>query len=270
VCRLAQVHFERAAKRTTAMVETGELVTYVDTLLEAGAIRDYSPNGLQLEGRGRIQRLLTGVTACHALLDTAADWQADAVLVHHGWFWKSEAPQITGAKYRRVATAIHAGLSLLAYHLPLDVHATYGNNAALGRRLGAEVTGAEEVAGVPGLLWHGRLAEPVTAAALAQRLNDELARTPVHIAAGGERIETLAWCTGAGQDFIDAAADLGVDAYISGEIAERTTHSARERGVHYFSAGHHATERDGVRALGEHLASRFGLTHRFVDIDNPA
>jgi dinuclear metal center YbgI/SA1388 family protein len=251
------------------MAQTRELVAYLHDLLEADAIGDYTPNGLQLEGAVQIQRLMTGVTACQALLDAAADWRADALLVHHGWFWKNEAPQITGMKRHRLATALGAGFNLIAYHLPLDVHATYGNNAELGHRLGAEVKGTLDIAGVPGLLWYGTLDEPVSASALGERLGEQLQRAPLHIAGGAEPIARVAWCTGAGQDFIDAAADLGVDAYISGEIAERTTHTARERGIHYFSAGHHATERDGVRVLGEHLAARFGLEHRFVDIDNP-
>ncbi len=252
------------------MVEAPTLVSYIDDLLAAQSIRDYTANGWQLEGTPRIERLMTGVTACQSLLEAAAEWGADAVLVHHGWFWKNEPAPITGMKYRRVRTAVEAGCSLLAYHLPLDVHPIYGNNAALGRRLGATVTGQREVAGIPGLLWHGELAEPVGEAALYRRITAELGREPIHVSAGREGIRTLAWCTGAGQDFIDAAADLGVDAFVTGEISERTTHSARERGVAFYGAGHHATERDGVRALGEHLAERFGLTHRFVDVDNPA
>ncbi len=252
------------------MVETPTLVRYLDELLAQRSIRDYTPNGWQLEGTSRVERLMTGVTACQALLESAAEWGADAVLVHHGWFWKNEPAAITGMKYRRVSTAIAAGCNLLAYHLPLDVHPLYGNNAALGCRLGATVAGQHEVAGVPGLVWHGELAEPVGETALRRRITDGLGREPFHVSAGHERIGSLAWCSGAGQDFIDVAADLGVDAFVTGEISERTTHSARERGVAFFGAGHHATERDGVRLLGEHLSEHFGLTHRFVDIDNPA
>jgi len=252
------------------MVETATLVRYLDELLAADSIRDYTVNGWQLEGSPRIERLVTGVTACQPLLEAAAEWGADAVLVHHGWFWKNEPAAITGMKYRRVRTAIEARCNLFAYHLPLDVHPVYGNNAALGRRLGASVVGRHDVAGVPGLLWQGELPEPVAETALRERIADQLAREPVHVSVGHERIRTLAWCTGAGQDFIDIAADLAVDAYITGEISERTTHTARERGLAFFGAGHHATERDGVRALGEHLAEHFGVTHRFVDVDNPA
>lgn len=252
------------------MVETRTLVDYVQALLEADVLHDYSPNGLQVEGRPEVGRLLTGVTACQPLLDAAAEWSADAVLVHHGWFWKNEPPQLTGMKRRRAATVLDAGMNLLAYHLPLDVHRSYGNNAELGRRLGVTVTGQVQAGGVPGLLWHGRLDEPVDGATFAQRIAEQLARQPLHVGAGPDPVQTVAWCTGAGQDFIDEAVALGVDAYVTGEISERTTHAARERGLHFYAAGHHATERYGVQALGAHLAERFELEHRFVDVDNPA
>ena len=252
------------------MIDTRALVDYLHGLLEADGIRDYSPNGLQVEGRTGIGRLMTGVTACQSLLEAAAQWEADALLVHHGWFWKNEPAPLTGMKGRRVRTAVAAGLNLLAYHLPLDVHRTYGNNAELGRRLGVTVTGQVDAGGVPGLLWHGRLDEPVDGPGLARRIAAALEREPLHVAAAPETIRTIAWCTGAGQDFIEDAAALGVDAFVTGEVSERTTHTARERGLHFYAAGHHATERYGVQALGAHLAERFGLEHRFVDVDNPA
>ena len=252
------------------MVETTTLVEYLHDLLEADAVRDYSPNGLQVEGAAEIRRLVTGVTACQPLLEAAAEWGADAVLVHHGWFWKNEPPQLTGMRRRRVQTVLDAGMNLLAYHLPLDIHRSLGNNAELGRRLGATVTGQVDAAGVPGLLWHGRLDEPTDGVTLARRIGEQLRRDPLHVAASPEIVRTIAWCTGGGQDFIDDAAALGVDAYVTGEVSERTTHSARERGLHFYAAGHHATERYGVQALGAHLAERFELEHRYIDIDNPA
>ena len=252
------------------MVDTPALIEYTDSLLEADALRDYCPNGLQVEGRTRIERLMAGVTANRALLEAAVEWGADALLVHHGWFWKNEPAVLTGMKLRRVRTALDGGFNLIAYHLPLDVHRRYGNNAELGRLLGIETTGQRDAGGVPGLLWHGRLESPLAAGDLAGRIESALERAPLHLGPEGGTIETVAWCTGAGQDFIDDAAALGVDAFISGEVSERTTHAAREQGIHYFAAGHHATERYGVRALGEHLAHRFELEFRFVDIDNPA
>ncbi len=252
------------------MIETRALVEYADSLMESSAIRDYCPNGLQVEGRPRIERLMTGVTANQALLEAAAEWGADALLVHHGWFWKNEPAVLVGMKQRRVRAVLDAEINLIAYHLPLDIHRRYGNNAEFGRLLEITPLGQQEAAGVPGLLWHGRLESPVGAGEFAERIRVALERTPLHLGPEDGAIETVAWCTGAGQDFIDDAAALGVDAYISGEVSERTTHAAREQGIHYFAAGHHATERCGVRVLGEHLAQRFELDHRFVDIDNPA
>lgn len=252
------------------MIEAHALVEYIDGLLEAGAVRDFSPNGLQVEGRPRIERLMTGVTANRPLLEAAAEWGADALLVHHGWFWKNEPAVLTGMKLRRVRAALDGGYNLLAYHLPLDIHRRYGNNAELGRRLGITPIGQREAGGVPDLLWHGRLEGPLAPAGLAARIEERLGRPPLHVGPGDGTVETVAWCTGAGQDFIDDAAALGVDAFISGEVSERTTHAAREQGIHYYAAGHHATERYGVQALGEHLAQRFELEHHFVDVDNPA
>ena len=252
------------------MVHTRELVDYTDRLLEVESVRDYCPNGLQVEGRPEIERLMTGVTANQPLLEAAVDWNADALLVHHGWFWKNEPDVLTGMKLRRVRTALDGGFNLIAYHLPLDVHRRYGNNAELARLLQIQVEGQLEAAGVPGLLWYGRLQAPLTADELGGRIEQRLQRAPLHLGPAEGRIETLAWCTGAGQDFIDDAAALGVDAFVSGEVSERTTHAAREQGIHYFAAGHHATERHGVQALAGHLAERFGLETRFVDIDNPA
>lgn len=252
------------------MIDTSALVEYADSLLEADTVRDFCPNGLQVEGRPRIERLMAGVTASQPLLEAAADWGADALLVHHGWFWKNEPAVLTGMKLRRVRAALDAGFNLIAYHLPLDIHRRYGNNAELGRLLRIDPGGQRDAGGVPGLLWFGRLESPVAATDLAGRIETALGRTPLHVGPESGTVETVAWCTGAGQDFIDDAAMLGVDAFISGEVSERTTHAAREQGIHYYAAGHHATERYGVQALGGHLAQRFELEFRFVDIDNPA
>lgn len=251
------------------MIDRHSLIAYTDRLLMADAQRDWSPNGLQVEGREEIHRIMTGVTACQPLLDAAAHWNADVLLVHHGWFWKGEPPQLTGMRLRRVRTVLDAGFNLVAYHLPLDVHAGLGNNAELGRRMEASVAGRVEAGGVAGLLWHGHLDEPVAPAAFAARLARILDREPLHMGPESGSIAHVAWCTGAAHDFIDQAVALGVDAFVTGEVAERTTHLAREQGVHCFAAGHHATERDGVKALGAHLAEQFDLEHRFVDIDNP-
>lgn len=252
------------------MVQLSELVRYCDAVLGASGFHDYAPNGLQVEGRAEVARLVTGVTASAALLERAIDAGADAVLVHHGYFWKGEPSAVTGMKARRLGLLLRHGVSLIAYHLPLDTHAVLGNNAQLGNRLAFEIECYVEAGGVPGLLACGRLRSACCPDELAGRLSCLLGRTPLHVGAGPRLIRKVAWCTGAAQRLLAEAASLGVDAYISGEISEPTTHEAREYGIHYFAAGHHATERYGVQALGEHLAEQLQLDHRFIDDLNPA
>jgi dinuclear metal center YbgI/SA1388 family protein len=250
------------------MLELKTLVDYCADFLSIADFQDYCPNGLQVEGVDRIERIVTGVTASQALIDAAAEENADALLVHHGFFWKGEDPCLVGNKGRRVKALHAAGLSLLAYHLPLDAHAELGNN----RRL-ADLLGIEQPAPVSArepLLWRGHLPAAESVEAFSDRVTKALARTPLHIPACDRPIRTLAWCTGGGQRYIEQAASLGVDAFLSGEISESTTHQARESGVDYFAIGHHASEREGIRALGDHLSQGFGLRHRFIDIDNPA
>ncbi len=246
------------------------LVDYSDWLLEADAFRDYAPNGLQVEGRETISRIVSGVTACQALVDVAVERGADALLVHHGYFWKGESPCVTGMKRRRLEALLANGINLIAYHLPLDAHRDLGNNAQLAHALGLHADGW--FAGGQGreLAVYGRLHEPLGAAELGARIAGLLDREPLVEPGGPEHIRSLGICSGGAQGFIDEAADLGLDAFMTGEVSERTIHIARERGIHFFACGHHATERMGARALGEHLAKRFDLEHEFVDVDNPA
>ncbi len=251
------------------MVSLSEVVAYLDSHLEVEQFSDYCPNGLQIEGRGEIRRIVSGVTACYALLERAVELDADAILVHHGYFWKGESSCITGLRRRRVAALLAADISLLTYHLPLDAHPLHGNNAQLAVRLGLSTTGRFEHGSLAGIACHGTLEMPLDAAAFGGRIGERLERTPLHIAGGPAQISRVGWCSGAAQEGIEEAAALGLDAYISGEISEPTVHLAREAGIHYFAAGHHATERYGVRALGEHLAERYELEHIAVDIDNP-
>lgn len=250
------------------MIEIRALVDYCDRLLDVPRFTDHAPNGLQLEGERPIERLVSGVTASAALIEAAIAADADAILVHHGWFWRSENPCLTGIKARRARLLFKAGVSLIAYHLPLDAHPELGNNVTLGRRLGFESITQTEAA--KGLLWTGRLAQPMTPARLAGQVGQRLGRTVTLVGPDQATIEHIAWCTGGGQGYLEQAVELGVDAFLSGELSEQTTHLAREYGICYLAAGHHATERYGVQALGAHLASCLGLQHSFIDIDNPA
>jgi dinuclear metal center YbgI/SA1388 family protein len=241
------------------------IVAHCDQRLDAASFDDYCPNGLQVEGRREVRRIVSGVTACLALLDAAAEDGADLVLVHHGYFWRGEAAPLVGLKGRRVRRLMTAGMSLLAYHLPLDAHPEIGNNRQLGDRLGLE--GARPLGG---LIWGAEPADPPTVAGFAARVEGGLGRVPLVVGAEDRPLRRIGWCTGAAQGMIEQAAALGCDAYLSGEISEQTAHQARELGLVYIAAGHHATERYGVQALGAELATRFGLEHRFVDVDNPA
>jgi len=250
------------------MIQRDELLAYLHELLDVDAFADYCPNGLQVEGRVEIHRLVTGVTACQALVDAAVAVGADALLVHHGYFWKGEEPTITGLKRRRVQALLDGGVNLLAYHLPLDAHAELGNNAQLGQRLGLTVEGS--FGGEPAIALLGRVDRPVSGEALAARITDSLRRAPLHVPGQAAEIRRIAWCSGGAQGYIEQAAAQGVDAFLTGEVSEQTVHIARETGLHFYAAGHHATERYGARALGEHLAERFGLQVDFIDIDNPA
>ena len=243
-----------------------ELNRYLDGLLEISRYQDYCPNGLQVEGRGAIRRIVSGVTASHELIQAALAQEADAILVHHGYFWKGDDPRLTGTRRARVALLLAHELNLFAYHLPLDAHAELGNNAQLGKRLGLAETGrfADQDIG-----FCGALAAPMRLDAFAAHVAHRLGREPLVIGEPAREVRNVAWCTGAAQGYFEDAIGLGPDAYLSGEISEQQVHLARETGVAFVAAGHHATEKYGVQALGEHLAARFGVEHRFIDIPNP-
>jgi len=250
------------------MIAAAELERLCDDLLQAKRFADYCPNGLQVEGGRQIYKLVTGVTASQALIDAAIAERADAILVHHGFFWKNEAAVIRGMKARRIGALLRNEVSLLAYHLPLDAHATLGNNAQLAARLGLQIDGNLDDSGaVTGLVGH--LATPMPASAFAKLLTTSLARSPLVVADADREIRTIAWCTGAAQGYIEQAHARGVDAYLTGEVSEPTVHFARENGIAFFAAGHHATERYGVQAVGEYLAKATGIEHVFIDCDNP-
>lgn len=243
-----------------------DLTDYCAELLSVNEFRDYCPNGLQVEAGTEISKLVCGVTASQALIEAAANADADALLVHHGYFWKGESPAITGYKARRIAALMRHGISLLAYHLPLDAHPELGNNVQLAKRMNWPV---DKCYGEQNLIYSGTLATATTAAALSDDLQAMLGSDVLAIAAGDLPVRKIAWCTGAAHGYIEAAAADGADAFVSGEISEPTVHLARELGIHYFSAGHHATERYGVQALAAAISSEFGLPYEFIDVPNP-
>ncbi len=247
-------------------MERTALDAYLDQYLEVSRFRDYCPNGLQVEGRVTVERLVTGVTASLALLEAAIEQDADSILVHHGYFWRGEDARLTGMRRKRIALLMRHDINLYAFHLPLDAHGEIGNNAALARVLGFTPQGRF---GDQDLGWHGIVEGAPTIAELASRVEDRFERKPLVIGDESRSIRRVAWCTGAAQGYLEAAVGLGVDVYVSGEISEQTVHLARESGVAFIAAGHHATERYGVQALGAHLAERFGIEHRFIDIANP-
>ncbi len=238
---------------------------HLASTLDINRFRDYCPNGLQVEGRAEIRRVVSGVTANLALLEAAVALQADMVLVHHGYFWRGEDPRVVGPRQRRLKLLLENDINLFAYHLPLDAHPDLGNNARLAQVLGLEPDGRF---GEQDLGWLGM--SPVkTVGELAERVGRALGRAPLVIGDADQPIARIGWCTGAAQNAMDAAINAGATAYLSGEISEQTVHLAREAGVAYLACGHHATERYGVQAVGDHLAREFGLAHSFVDIQNP-
>jgi dinuclear metal center YbgI/SA1388 family protein len=246
-----------------------ELVRYLDTYLEADRGADYGPNGLQVEGRVEVHKVVTGVSACAELFARAAAAGADAVLVHHGIFWRNTPYPLTGVQYRRVAALIEAGLNLIAYHLPLDRHAEVGNNALAARAFGLEELapfGLHE--GLP-IGFKGRFPDPVPAAELVARCRRIFDQEPLAFTTGPDPVSTLGIISGGAQSEFHQAIAEGLDAYLTGEASEWVVNVAREAKVHYLAAGHYATERLGIRALGEHLADRFGLEVEFVDVPNP-
>jgi len=251
------------------MVTQNECLSYLETLLEPNRFNDYCPNGLQVAGSEVINNLVSGVTASQELLESALDLEADTILVHHGYFWRGEDPRIIGIKQKRLKQLLINNVNLIAYHLPLDAHPSLGNNAQLANLLEFEVDGRMSGTGEPAIGLCGCFSESKTVPEFADQIRQVLEREPLVIQAHDRPMTTIGWCSGAAQSYIEQAADLGLDAFMSGEISEQTVHHARELGINYFAAGHHATERYGVKALGEHLADTFNISHQFIDCDNP-
>lgn len=244
-------------------MKINDLNDYLNQLLQPERFSDYCPNGLQVEGKPEINKIVTGVTASMELLQAALQANADAIFVHHGYFWRNEALPITGIKKQRIQFLLQHEINLFAYHLPLDMHSELGNNVMLVKQLGLTVTKWVDMLAI------AELSQLHTLQTFAELIETKLNRKPQVIGDGQKQIKNIALCTGAAQGYIEQAVAADVDVYISGEISEQTVHVARETGMSYISAGHHATERYGIQALGEHLAQKFGLQHTFIDCDNP-
>ncbi|HEY3299487.1 MAG TPA: Nif3-like dinuclear metal center hexameric protein [Methylophilaceae bacterium] len=243
-----------------------QLLDYTRQLLQVERFRDYCPNGLQVQGKEEVQKIVSGVTASMALLEAARAENADMVLVHHGYFWKNEDERIVGIKKQRIQYLLAHEMNLVAYHLPLDAHLELGNNAQLAKKMGIAIKGW---AGEQNIVAYGDLPVEQSLATFASALGEGLNREAMVIGDINKPIKRVAWCTGAAQGYMETAIALGVDVFVSGEISEQTVHLANESGVAYIAAGHHATERYGVQALGNHLAETFGVAHTFIDINNP-
>lgn len=247
-----------------------DLVSYLNDYLQIEGVSDYCPNGLQIEGKPELKHVVCGVSACQALIDAAIAKKADALLVHHGFFFKGEPQVITGFRRSRFKAILVNDISLLAYHLPLDTHWDLGNNRGIAQAMGFENVRSTHAGGVDGLLWQGECQTELSAHQLSEQLAAVLSQAPLHIGAEPEHaIKKVAWCTGAAQDLIVDAKALGVDAFITGEVSERTVHMARELGIHFYAAGHHATETFGVKALAQLLNKTFDIHCEFVDTPNP-
>ena len=247
-----------------------EFVQYLQALLKPEQIKDFCPNGLQIQGAEEVTNIVTGVTATEALIDEAIALKADTILVHHGYFWKGENQTLTGMKYQRIKKLLDHNINLFAYHLPLDIHPELGNNAQLAKLLGIKITGPLELGNPVSVPVQGELPFGIDGVSFNEMISKKLNRQSLHISPPSNKpIKTVAWCTGGGQGYIELAAEQGIDAFISGEASEQTTHVAREMDIHFFAAGHHATERYGAKALGEFIARDLGLNVDFIDIDNP-
>lgn len=249
-------------------VNRDDFAKYLEQVLDINRFRDYCPNGLQVEGRPDIRNIVTGVTASLALIEAAIEVNADAILVHHGYFWRGEDARVVGQKQKRLKLLLSKDINLFAYHLPLDMHPEFGNNAQLGQRLGLIASGRF---GEDNLGWLGAVVDTSikTVGDLARVIERQLGRAPLVIGSMEQTLGVLGWCTGAAQNLLADAVAAGATAYLSGEISEPTVHLARETGVAYLACGHHASERYGVQALGQHVAGRFSISHRFIDINNP-
>jgi dinuclear metal center YbgI/SA1388 family protein len=252
------------------MTDRQKLLTAFDTLLSPEHFKDYGPNGLQVEGRLQVNKIVSGVTASLALIEAAVAAKADCIFVHHGLFWRGQDGRVVGWMKQRLALLLAHNINLLAYHLPLDAHPELGNNAQLGLQLGLQANarfGEQELGFLGGRVEGAAFAD---AAALTEHIQALLGRAVTCVVAADKPVRRIAWCSGGAQNYFEAAIAAGADAFITGEISEPQAHLARESGVAYLACGHHASERYGAPAVAGHVAAQLGLEHEFIDIDNPA
>jgi dinuclear metal center YbgI/SA1388 family protein len=255
---------------TTRHATRQDLLQAFDTLLQPARFKDYGPNGLQVEGKPSVGKIVSGVTASLALIEAAVAAQADAIFVHHGLFWRGQDGRVTGWMKQRLALLLAHDINLYAYHLSLDAHPELGNNAQLGLQLGLTATGRfgeQDLGFIGGPAGGGQFAD---AGALAMHVEKVLNRAVIKAGPAQAAIKNIAWCTGGAQGYFEAAIAAGADAFITGEISEPQAHYAREMGVAFIACGHHASERYGAPAVAAHVAAQLGLAHQFIDIDNPA
>jgi dinuclear metal center YbgI/SA1388 family protein len=251
------------------MAALQEIIQWCNDTLKTHEFKDYAPNGLQIEGRSEVKKIVCAVTASQEAIDAAVAQQADLLLVHHGYFWKGEAYPITGMRGKRIKTLIQHDISLVAYHLPLDSHPMLGNNAAIADLLELEIFEALDASERHPIGNIGYLKQALTPEAFKDLLTERLGFQTIHLPADKKTIQKVGFCTGAAQDFISKAAEQNCDAYISGEVSERTYYEAKELDVHYYACGHHATERYGVQRLGKAISEQFNLEYSYFELNNP-
>lgn len=254
---------------SSLMAKLNDIITWCDNTLQTNQFKDYCPNGLQIEGKAEVNTLVSCTTASLHAIEAALDLKADALIVHHGYFWKGEPSALVGIKGKRIKQLMQADVSLIGYHLPLDAHTTLGNNKALADLLGITITGALDPQERMPIGNVGELDSALTPAEFSKHIAQVLGQQPLHISSHKKLIKKVGFCTGGAQDFLYKAAALHCDAYISGEVSERTYHEALEYGIDYFAAGHHATERYGIQRLAQAVAEQFNLKHHYVELNNP-
>lgn len=247
-------------------MELNRLVNELANYLQVNRFQDYCPNGLQVEGRPEVQRIVSGVTASQALIEAAIELNADAILVHHGYFWRGEAQEITGMKRKRLKQLLAHDISLLAYHLPLDAHPEVGNNVQLGRIMGWPVL---RYLDDKNMLPATELPQMLSLHQLSTQVSQHLGRPAQALGDLSRQVRTIAWCTGAAQSYLPQVVTAGVDVFLSGEVSEQTWHTVCETDTAYIAAGHHATERYGVQALGQWLSDQYGILHQYIEVENP-